>query len=96
MWGGRPYAHAVTRLSGSLFACLFQSNVLWGGHPCCNMSLWFFVCLSVSESNVLWGGHPCCNTTLWFCVDMSVSLCVWRTSQGHASLVLCLLVCFRE
>ena len=26
--------------------------------PCCNTSLWFFVCLSVSESNVVWGGRP--------------------------------------
>ena len=26
--------------------------------PFCNTSLWFFVCVSVSESNVLWGGCP--------------------------------------
>ena len=30
MWGGRPKAHAVTRLYGSLFVCLFQRRTLCG------------------------------------------------------------------
>ena len=69
MWGGRPYAHAVTRLSGSLFACLFQRATCYGAdiHAvtllCGSLltCLFHFVC-----------GGRLKDTSLWFFVRLSV------------------------